>query len=140
MTTGTRNPKSVSPTLDEVRQIAAESADDIRTIPIYREVFADMETPVSVYLKLSNGTANTGFILESAEGGTQIGRYSFIGAGNIGTVTLRDGTASFEGTFASDLTTYDDPLDAIADLVAPYKTHANDKLPRFTGGAVGYLG
>ncbi len=140
MTTVTRNPKSVSPTLDEVRQIAAESADDIRTIPIYREVFADMETPVSVYLKLSNGTANTGFILESAEGGTQIGRYSFIGAGNIGTVTLRDGTASFEGTFASDLTTYDDPLDAIADLVAPYKTHANDKLPRFTGGAVGYLG
>lgn len=140
MTTATRSPHRVSPSLEEVRQIAAESGDDIRTVPIYREVFADMETPVSVYLKLSNGTANTGFILESAEGGTQIGRYSFIGSGNIGTVTLRDGTASFEGDFSSDVTSYEDPLEAIADLVAPYKTQANDKLPRFTGGAVGFLG
>ncbi len=140
MTTVTRNPQRVSPSLDEVRQIAAESSGDICTIPIYREVFADMETPVSVYLKLSNGTANTGFILESAEGGTQIGRYSFIGSGNIGTVTLQGGRATFEGDFTSDITSYDDPLDAIADLVAPYKTHASDKLPRFTGGAVGFLG
>lgn len=140
MTTVTRNPQRVSPSLDEVRAIAAESGEDIRTVPIYREVFADMETPVSVYLKLSNGTRNTGFILESAEGGTQIGRYSFIGSGNIGTVTLRDGSATFEGDFTSDVTSYDDPLDAIADLVEPFKTHASDTLPRFTGGAVGFLG
>ena len=140
MSAVTRNPQRVSPTLDEVRQIAASTEDGIHTVPIYLEVFADMETPVSVYLKLSRGTANTGFILESAEGGTQIGRYSFIGSGNIGTVTLRDGSVSFDGEFSSDITDYDDPLDAVAALIAPYKTQANDMLPRFTGGAVGYLG
>lgn len=140
MTTVTKSSQHVSPSLEEVRQIAAESDNGIQTVPVYREVFADMETPVSVYLKLSNGTKNTGFILESAEGGTQIGRYSFIGSGNIGTVTLRDGEIDFEGEFSSDITSYDDPLNAIADLIAPYKTHANETLPRFTGGAVGYLG
>lgn len=140
MTTVTRNPRRVSPSLDEVRKIAAQSSNGVQTAPVYREVFADMETPVSVYLKLSNGTRDMGFILESAEGGTQIGRYSFIGSGNIGTVTLRDGEVAFQGDFSSDIATYDDPLDAIADLIAPYKTHASDTLPRFTGGAVGYLG
>ena len=46
-------------------------------IPVYTEVYADLETPVSAYLKLRRG-ANT-FLLESVEGGTQVGRYSFLG-------------------------------------------------------------
>lgn len=139
MTTVTRTPQQVSPTIEEVQRIASESGDDIQTVPIYREVFADMETPVSVYLKLSNGTRSTGFILESAEGGTQIGRYSFIGAGQIGTVTLRDGELTIDGDIATDMNAYDDPLAAVAELIAPYRTQVNEKLPRFTGGAVGYL-
>lgn len=140
MTTVTRSAQRISPTLAQVRDIAQAAESDVRTVPIYQEVFADMETPVSVYLKLTSGTHTTGFILESAEGGTQIGRYSFIGAGNAATVTLRDGNLTIDGRLATDLSTYDDPLDAIAALIAPYRTHSSDDLPRFTGGAVGYLG
>ena len=140
MTTVTRNPQKVTPSLSDVQRIASEAGEDIQTVPIYREVFADMETPVSVYLKLSNGTQTPGFILESAEGGTQIGRYSFIGAGQIATINLRDGQLQIDGDLQTDLSTYEDPLDAIAELIAPFKTHATDDLPRFTGGAVGYLG
>lgn len=140
MTTVTRNPQRVTPSLEDVQAIAANSDGAVHTVPIYQEVFADMETPVSVYLKLSNGTQSTGFILESAEGGTQIGRYSFIGSGQVATVLLRDGQLTVEGDLATDVSTYDDPLDAIAELIAPFRTHASENLPRFTGGAVGYLG
>lgn len=140
MTTLTRNPHRVLPSLDDVRTIASTASDDIRTIPVYREVFADMETPVSVYLKLSNGTRSPGFILESVEGGTQIARYSFIGADTAGTVTLRDGVLTTEGNLPTDITSYEDPLEAVAELIAPFGTAVNDQLPRFTGGAVGFLG
>ncbi len=140
MTTLTRHPHRVLPSLDEVRAIANAASDDIRTVPVYREVFADMETPVSVYLKLSNGTKSTGFILESVEGGTHIARYSFIGADTAGSVTLRDGALITTGDLPVDASFYDDPLEAVANLIAPFGTAANENLPRFTGGAVGYLG
>lgn len=140
MTTLTRQPQRVTPTLEEVRAIAASAGEDIRTVPVYREVFADMETPVSVYLKLSNGTKSQGFILESVEGGTQIARYSFIGADTAATVTLRDGVVTTEGSLPIDVTSYEDPLEAVAALIAPFQAAQSDNLPRFTGGAVGYLG
>jgi anthranilate synthase component 1 len=140
MTTPTRHGHRVLPSLDEVRHIAESAADGIHTVPVYREVFADMETPVSVYLKLSGGTKSTGFILESVEGGTQIARYSFIGADTAASVTLRDGVLSTQGDLPVDITSYDDPLDAMAAVVAPFGTTANEGLPRFTGGAVGFLG
>ena len=140
MTTLTRHPHRVMPSLDDVRSIARSAGETINTVPVYREVFADMETPVSVYLKLSNGTRSTGFILESVEGGTHIARYSFIGADTAGSVTLRDGELSITGNLPTDVSSYDDPLEAVANLIAPFGTAASENLPRFTGGAVGYLG
>src|SRR5437588_12208019 len=64
-----------SPTLDEVRQIAAEGRGNL--VPVYREVTADLETPVSAYLKVARGRHS--FLLESVEGGERLARYSFIG-------------------------------------------------------------
>ena len=140
MTTLTRHPQRVTPSLEEVRTIAASAEEGIHTVPVYREVFADMETPVSVYLKLSNGTTSPGFILESVEGGTQIARYSFIGADCAATVTLRDGVLTTEGDLPTDVSQYEDPLEAVAELIAPFAAAPSEQLPRFTGGAVGYLG
>ncbi|MEO1444497.1 MAG: hypothetical protein AAFV33_29160, partial [Chloroflexota bacterium] len=54
-------------------------------VPVYRTLLADLETPVSVYLKLSQ-TGNTAFMLESVEGGEQVGRYSFLGVNPRGVV------------------------------------------------------
>jgi anthranilate synthase component 1 len=129
----------VTPTLDEVHDIAQRSTGEHRTVPVYREIFADMETPVSVYLKLTNGTRKPGFLLESVEGGTTIARYSFIGANVAATVSLADGRLTVDGELPFVPSGYDDPLLAIQEIIAPYRSGENPKLPRFTGGAVGYL-
>ena len=62
-----------SPSLDEVRALATQG----NVVPVYREVPADLETPVSAYLKVARGKYS--FLLESVEGGETFGRYSFIG-------------------------------------------------------------
>lgn len=129
----------ITPTMDEVRDIARRSGTAQRTIPVYREVLADMETPVSVYLKLTNGTRTPGFLLESIEGGTRIARYSFIGANVAGTVSLDDGVLHVQGDLPEAPAEYSDPLEAIERVIQPFRTEENPKLPRFTGGAVGYL-
>src|SRR5439155_22563704 len=62
-----------TPALSEVRTMAGRG----NIVPIYREVRADLETPVSAFLKVSRGSYS--FLLESVEGGERVGRYSFIG-------------------------------------------------------------
>lgn len=128
----------IVPSLDEVRRIAADAGPEIRTVPVYREILADLETPVSVYLKLSDGARQPGFLLESIEGGTRIARYSFIGANTAGSVIFQDGRLHLQGDIAGP-EEYDDPLRALHDVIAPFRAATNAQLPRFTGGAVGYL-
>lgn len=130
---------NVKPVLEEVDRLAAAAAGSVRTIPVYREVFADMETPVSVYLKLTDGAKLPGFVLESVEGGTHIARYSFIGADTGSSITMRDGILETTGDLIQAPTSYDDPLQAVESLIQPFRTEASPDLPRFTGGAVGYL-
>ena len=129
----------IIPSLEEVRAIADSAGPEIRTVPIYREILADMETPVSVYLKLSNGARDPGFLLESIEGGTRIARYSFIGSKAAGNVMFQDGQLHVDGDITRRSVEYRDPLEALQELIAPYRAATNSKLPRFTGGAVGYL-
>jgi len=88
-------------------------------IPVYREILADAETPVSAYQKLRK--TGPSFLLESVEGGERIGRYSFLGA-NPSTV-IRGGT-----------------LADVERVMAQYQPVAVPGLPRFNGGAVGFLG
>jgi len=109
-----------SPSLEEVKKYRG----DANAIPVYREIVADLETPVSAYLKICRGGYS--FLLESIEGGQRLARYSFIGTEPYRVITTR----KEEGI---------DPLPAIAAEIARYKIAPSRELPRFCGGAVGYL-
>jgi len=130
---------STRPSLEEVTEIARRSSD-IRAVPIFREVMADLETPVSAYLKIRG--AGPAFLLESIEGGERLARYSFIGSEPIAVLTMRDGVATLDSVGEqSTATPYDDPLVPLANLIATRRAPVMPDLPlpRFTGGAVGYL-
>ena len=97
-------------------------------IPVYREILADQETPVSAFQKL--GAKEHCFLLESVEGGEHIGRYSFVGA-NPREVIREERAESGKPV--------GDPLKTIEAAMAKYRTVTVPGLPRFCGGAVGFL-
>jgi len=108
-------------------------------IPVYREILADMETPVSAFRKIDNG--HTSFLLESIEGGEKWARYSFLGSGPARIFRCRD--RSFEILVDGQVERQGESSDPIAELqklLAAYRPVEVDGLPRFFGGAVGYLG
>jgi len=121
-----------------VSEIAAGDPN-VRAIPVYREFMADLETPVSAFLKIrGEGPA---YLLESIEGGERLARYSFIGAEPRALLTTSGGNATVENAGQLSLTTYQDPLVPLSDFVGAYRTPDSHDLPlpRFSGGAVGYL-
>jgi anthranilate synthase component 1 len=106
-------------------------------IPVYREIMADLETPVAAFLKLDRGDFS--FLLESVEGGEKWGRYCFLGCepsilfqskGRRVEITRGGHTEIQEGV---------DSLDALKQLMGEFHPVEVDGLPRFFGGAVGYL-
>lgn len=109
------------PELEEVKKFAEQG----NLIPIYREIIADMDTPVSAFLKI-NLDGNS-FLLESVEGGERMARYSFIGTNPYKVLKTEPG----ENT---------DPLPDIAAELGKYRIVEIPGLPKFCGGAVGYLG
>lgn len=129
----------VKPSLQELKSIVSTLDRSIRTIPIYREVLADLETPVSVYLKVTDGAKEPGFVLESVEGGIRIARYSFIGTDILATVTMDGSTCHTQSESGMRQRPYSDPLTALGDILSRYLSTSSPDLPRFTGGAVGYL-
>ncbi len=102
-------------------------ATDHNLIPVYREISADLETPVSAYLKTAVGTHS--FLFESVEGGENLARYSFLGTEPSEVLTTGAGTEHGEI----------DPLDLLRDRMAVVKYAEVEGLPKFHGGAVGYL-
>ncbi|WP_293936658.1 anthranilate synthase component I [Iodobacter sp.] len=107
-------------------------------IPLTLELFADLDTPLSVYLKLANQPYS--YLLESVVGGERFGRYSFIGlpartrlkvVGNLTEVICNDEVIE---------THQGNPLDFIESFQQRYRAPANKMLPRFLGGLVGYFG
>lgn len=115
------------PTLEEVREMAKRGEGNI--VPVYREVAADLETPVSAYLKVARG--NYSFLLESVEGGERLARYSFIGTEPYR--VLRTGDNPGAGEIPGD------PLVHIEDELKRFRPVPVEGLPRFHGGAVGYM-
>jgi len=109
------------PTLDEVRQLKKYG----NLVPVYYEIMADLETPVSAYLKVARG--NYSFLLESVEGGERLGRYSFIGTEP--SIVLRTGGENPV-----------DPLLLVEKEFSQFRLVPIAGLPRFHGGMVGYLG
>ena len=109
-----------------------------RAVPISDEIPGDLDTPVSVFLKLRTGAP--AFLLESVEGGEQVARYSFVGARPAQSLSFRDGEATFTDADGEARTeTYGNPLDLVSQLLDAANVAANPELPRFQGGAVGYL-
>lgn len=110
-------------------------------VPVYRTLLADLETPVSVYMKLAQ-TGNVSFLLESVEGGEQVGRYSFLGVNPKGVITVKQNvvTQTLDGqTTTRELAPGEDPLVAIETEFKRYRPVQLEGLPRFVGGAVGFL-
>ncbi len=119
------------PDLETIRKLAAQGDNNLA--PVFRDIPADLETPVSAFLKVARGDHS--FLLESVEGGERLARYSFIGTEPYR--ILRS------GPFA-DASQGSDPLREIEAELSRYKlSHPKDTqastLPRFTGGAVGFL-
>jgi anthranilate synthase component 1 len=112
------------PTIEEFRAMAKGEGN---LIPVYRDVVADLETPVSAYLKIARGPHS--FLLESVEGGERLARYSFMGTEPYRVLQCGPGQPDGEG----------DPLLAIQAELARFKPVQVEGLPRFLGGAVGYL-
>ncbi len=108
------------PTLEEVQELKKHG----NLVPVYREINADLETPVSVYLKVARG--NYSFLLESVEGGERLARYSFIGTEP--SLVLRTGSDNPV-----------DPLHLVEKEFSQFHPVPIADLPRFHGGMVGYL-
>ncbi len=123
----------LQPSLEEVRRRAQEGT----LIPICLELLADMETPVSAFAKLRAGKGS--FLLESVEGGEHLGRYSFIGLEPDSVLTFRDGTAGLEKETGTHTLPFSDPLELLDGLLRQERPVPVAGLPRFHGGAVGYL-
>ena len=108
-------------------------------IPIYQEIFADFETPVSAFSKINTGP--TAFLFESVEGGENWARYSFIGSEATLLMWEEDDQLVIQqGKKRSRQPLAENPLDHIREALKPYHPVPVPGLPRFVGGAVGYLG
>jgi anthranilate synthase component I len=106
-------------------------------IPVSAEIMADLETPVSAFLKLGGGPYS--FLLESVEGGGGSGRYSFLGTGPRTVFRAKGRRAEFLRDGEWDGHDTGDPLALLQDELARYRIVPEEGLPPFAGGAVGYL-
>ena len=120
-------------------EFAAFAAQGYNRIPVVSEVLSDLDTPLSVYLKLSDGPYT--YLFESVEGGENWGRHSIIGLPCRRVYSLRGQTLCVEDLGETIQTReLDDPLGEIERIRATYKVPQLAGLPAFTGGLVGYFG
>ncbi|MFN8061874.1 MAG: anthranilate synthase component I [Vicinamibacterales bacterium] len=107
-------------------------------VPVFKELLADLQTPVSAFLQVAEH-ADYAFLLESVEGGEHVGRYSFLGKDPFLVLTARQGRTVEER--AGEVRTLHEPfVDVLRRVMADYRAPHVPGLPRLTGGAVGYFG
>ncbi|MEI8341407.1 MAG: anthranilate synthase component I [Verrucomicrobiota bacterium] len=128
------NTTPIKPTREEFRELAKEG----NLIPVYTELVADCETPVSAFHKIDDG--GCAFLLESAEHIDKGGRYSFVGS-NPRVIFQSDGRRIrvIENGTVTEFETTGDPLEELQKLMSQYRPVVVADLPRFAGGAVGFL-
>ncbi|OFZ68440.1 MAG: anthranilate synthase component I, partial [Betaproteobacteria bacterium RBG_16_56_24] len=107
-------------------------------IPLVSETFADLDTPLSLYLKLANQPYS--YLLESVQGGERFGRYSFIGLPAGTRITVRDLQVTLTHGDTETVHEVENPLDFIRDYQTRFKVASLPGLPRFCGGLAGYFG
>ncbi len=125
----------LKPTLEEFREKSKQG----NLIPVYKEVLADLDTPVSAYMKMCGGEYS--FLLESVEGGEKWARYCFLGFDPSIIVSVKGNEVVVEkdGQQESTLITKGNPLKGLKDVLSRYQPVEVDGLPRFSGGAVGFV-
>jgi anthranilate synthase component 1 len=123
----------ISPTKSEFLSRAREG----NLIPVVCNLVADLETPISAFLKLRGG--GEAYLLESVEGGEKLGRYSFIGTAPRIRIRAHDRRVEVDAPSGSS-TIEADPIEVARSLLAGYRPVPHPGLPRFYGGAVGYFG
>ena len=107
-------------------------------VPVVKEIIADLLTPVSAFLKIAEHS-DYAFLFESVEGGEQVARYSFLGKDPFLVLRARDGKTTLErsGTTTESEEAF---VPALRQLMAELQSPFVPGLPRFTGGAVGFIG
>src|SRR5919198_6416338 len=119
---------------DEFKELARRGT----FVPVCKEIVADLLTPVSAFLKIAEH-ADYAFLLESVEGGEHVGRYSFLGKDPFLILRARDGKTTIER--GGETSESDRPfVETLRRLMADFRSPFVPDRPRFTGGAVGYLG
>jgi len=122
-------------TEDEFKQLARQGYN---RIPLVVETFADLDTPLSLYLKLANKPYT--YLLESVQGGERFGRYSFIGLPADTRITVRGKQITVTQPSGEVTHEVDNPLDFIKQYQSDFNVAPLPNLPRFTGGLAGYFG
>jgi anthranilate synthase component 1 len=125
--------------LNPSRSAFLEQAAGANVVPVWTEIVADGDTPISAFAKI--GARAPSFLLESAEQSDQVGRYSFLGAGARLMISARGKTLTV--TEKGEARTFEaarDPLDELQKIMERYRVSGEARLPGFHGGVVGYLG
>jgi len=124
----------IRPTREEFTALSAKHT----VVPVWSELLADLETPVSVFAKVV-GEGN-GFLFESVEHGERWSRFSFVGRNPIARIVLRDGVITTSGVVPSSMPTNQGILAAMEALLAVYNAPLLEDLPPLQSGLVGFLG
>ena len=132
------NPDKIVNIMDEPT-FNALAKQGYNRIPVTLETFSDLDTPLSIYLKLAN--APYSYLLESVQGGERFGRYSMIGLSVLTRIAVFDKKVLvLTGQRIAEQTETANPLDFVAEYLARFRVPPPVGLPRFTGGLVGYFG
>ncbi|MEC7785319.1 MAG: anthranilate synthase component I, partial [Nitrospinota bacterium] len=123
------------PSLEEFKKLSKTG----NLIPVYKEILADLDTPVSAFMKISDGDYS--FLLESVEGGEKWARYCFLGCDPALVISSKGRNITIEekGVRKEKEIGSGNPLSAIKNILARYNPVRVPGLPRFSGGAVGFI-
>lgn len=124
----------IRPSIDRVLELK----DNYSVIPICKEIFADVITPITLLRKIAQ-KSDKYFLLESIEGGEKWGRYSYLGFNPKARLAYKNGILTVTGEGAREVETAN-PYNAVREYLADYKTPHIEGLPPFTGGLMGYYG
>lgn len=122
------------PTFEEFKKKSREG----NLIPVYKEILADLDTPVSAFMRIND--SNYSYLLESVEGGEKWARYSFLGSNP--SIVIKGSRGLVEiisNGKKEEIRSVSDPLEVLRSIMARYRPVQIEGLPRFFGGAVGYL-
>ncbi|MBF0446564.1 MAG: anthranilate synthase component I [Magnetococcales bacterium] len=125
-----------APSLEKFKLLAQQG----NLVPLYREIMADLDTPVSAYLKVA-ADSSYAFLLESVQGGEKWGRYSFLGLDPAALFTVYDTRVEIQQNGKPlEVITGENPMAVLESYMNRFKPVTVGGLPRFHGGAVGYFG